>query len=215
MPPATPATGACWRSTATRTGSTRSGSRAGASWWSSSTGPAAGPTPRSPRSTPSPPNWRRPNCRWSRRCRTRARPCSSMRASATRCSRAAAGARRSSTGPRRRRGWGAPWAACTRWARARRLSIAAGSTSSRTCARRCARCSRARCCPTRASRATAPRSRPRCRRSRTHGRGRSRSSACACTATATPATCSGPRPARCWWTSTTRAAAPRSRTCGC
>ena len=63
------ATGACWRSTATRIGSIRSASRTASRWSPSSTGPAAGAMRPSARSTPLPRSWRRRRFRWSRRWR--------------------------------------------------------------------------------------------------------------------------------------------------
>ena len=136
------ATGACWRSTATRTASTRCGATTRRRSSRSSIGPRAGATRRSSRSTRSSPSWPSARFPW---CAPLALDGATLHAStafASPCSRGAAAARRSSTirdtlewhrplhrpHPRRRRG--APFAHGPR------------STSKRSATSRATSCSR-------------------------------------------------------------------------
>ncbi len=154
----------CWRSTATRTGYSRSAWRRSitALRWPvrrrsspSSTARGAGPTRRSSRSTRFSMSLRPPRCRPCRRCGWAGRPCTMPTASALRSSSGAAGAPRNWPTPRCASASAASWGACMWWARAHRIAPAGPSTRSRSAASPVPTCWNMTGCRQRSRRSTA------------------------------------------------------------
>ena len=194
-------------------------------WWPSSTGPGAGATRRSSRSTLRAASLPRPRCRWSRRCvlRPRARRAARLRRRAADAGRVGAlsasrwrqrrcRARARTRGPDgAANGSAASSAACMRWARASRSRIGARSMPATFGhAPRAAGCSTATSCPTRSAPAwqRGVRRGARAPSTQAFDAADGRRARCGCTATAIPATCCGATRARTSSTSTTACNGP-------